>query len=100
MGFTITRTNKKPKEEDLWDAKRCIFGAYSAEQQAPDHSVGKTKNLKSAPDHICMLFLAGMCKKVSNPDHSFGVQSIRWDRPAPKLVSIANNTVLLLGFLN
>eukprot|EP00455_Lapot_gusevi_P020542 TRINITY_DN2174_c0_g5_i1.p1 TRINITY_DN2174_c0_g5~~TRINITY_DN2174_c0_g5_i1.p1 ORF type:complete len:445 (-),score=67.70 TRINITY_DN2174_c0_g5_i1:514-1794(-) len=68
---------------DEWGAKQCIHGAYAPEQQQPDPDLGRrtTKAKYDIPASI-----------ASDSNHVFGTSSIRRDRPAPALRSVANFT--------
>jgi len=71
----------KPGQHDEWGARDCIRGEYTEEEQLPDPDLGKSKRkltkLSSLP--------------AQHADRAFGLPSIRADRPAPKLKSIAND---------
>lgn len=64
---------KSAKRED-WGARECIAGAYSADQQRPDPTVGRSLRAHAEVD-----------------DRSFGVPTVRRDVPKPRMISVSDH---------
>jgi hypothetical protein len=65
-----------------WDAARCIHGAMSEKEQAPDFDLGRS--VKPGLRNISGPHIAG------DPNRRFGCPSIRKDISAPRIKSVAD----------
>jgi len=68
-----------PTAHDEWGAKECLRGAYGVEEQQPDKDLGLTTRRLAKLEQI-----------PADEMRRYGVPTIRSDRPAPALRSVAD----------
>ena len=71
----------RPGKHDEWGARDCIRGVYSDREQMPDADLGRSSFKVTALEYV----------PQNHTARSFGLPSIRADRPPPKMKSVAND---------
>jgi hypothetical protein len=71
----------RPGSHDEWGARDCIRGTYSDREQLPDADLGRSSFKVTSLEYV----------PARHSERSFGLPSIRADRPPPKMKSVAND---------